>query len=176
MDILVSSNLERLLFELSEKNGEVVSAYMKSLSSEGIYTIPENVRIELNRVFRSGFCSEGDTMKTIKETFKNSDYLIDTHTAVAYKVLNDYRAKTNDKRISVVVSTASPFKFCEAVLESLGQPQVYSGAALIDKLSEVTGCTAPIPLTSLKNAVPRFDNSVALSEMKDSVLSFTKGR
>ena len=176
MDILVSSNLERLLFELSDKNGDVVSAYMKNLSDEGLYTISENVREELNRVFHSGFCSEEDTMKTIKETFKNSDYLIDTHTAVAYKVLNDYRAKTNDKSISVVVSTASPFKFCEAVLEALGQPQSHNAVTLIEKLSETTGCAVPIPLTSLKNAVPRFEDSVAVSEMKDSVLSFIKGR
>jgi threonine synthase len=176
MDILVSSNLERLLFELSGKNGDVVSAYMKSLSREGLYAIPENVRSELNRIFQSGFCSEEDTMRMIKETFENSDYLIDTHTAVAYKVLNDYREKTNDKSISVVVSTASPFKFCEAVLEALGQPKSNSGVTLIDKLSDVTGCVVPIPLASLKSAVPRFEDSVAISEMKASVITFVNGR
>jgi threonine synthase len=176
MDILVSSNLERLLFELSGRNGEIVSTYMKSLASEGIYTVPEGVRNELSRVFSSGFCSEEDTMKTIKETLKKSDYLIDTHTAVAYKVLNDYVTKTNDKSISVVVSTASPFKFCEAVLDALGQPQPNSGTALIEKLSELTGCAVPIPLRALKNAVPRFKDSVAVSEMKASVLNFIKGR
>ena len=176
MDILVSSNLERLLFELSEKNGDVVSAYMKSLSDKGLYTIPSNVRNELNRVFHSGFCSEEDTMRTIKETFKNFDYLIDTHTAVAHKVLNDYRVETNDKSISVVMSTASPFKFCEAVLEALGQPQSADGVTLIEKLSDVTGCVIPIPLTSLKNAVPRFENLVAVSEMKASVFDFVNGR
>ncbi|MCL2661888.1 MAG: threonine synthase [Oscillospiraceae bacterium] len=176
MDILVSSNLERLLFELSDRNGDIVSAYMKDLSYKGLYTIPSSVRNELNRVFDSGFCSEEDTMETIKETFENSDYLIDTHTAVAYKVLNDYREKTNDKSISVVVSTASPFKFCEAVLEALGQPKSGSGVTLIEKLSDVTGNVVPMPLISLENAIPRFKNSVAVSGMKASVLDFIKER
>jgi len=176
MDILVSSNLERLLFDLSDKNGVTVGSYMSQLVSGGSYKVPETVQKELNRIFCSGYCSEDDTMKTIRETYSNSKYLIDTHTAVAYKVLNDYREKSGDDRTSVVVSTASPFKFCEAVLEALGLPDKGDGIKLIDILSETTGCAIPGPLAALKNEVPRFTGSVAVSGMKNAVFDFITGR
>ncbi|MCL2425671.1 MAG: threonine synthase [Oscillospiraceae bacterium] len=174
MDILVSSNLERLLFELSGKNGDVVSSYMSSLSADGIYSVDEKVRSELNRIFDAGYCSEDDTKKTIKDTFDKHGYLIDTHTAVAYKVLNDYISKTGDDRITVVVSTASPFKFCEAVLESLGKKVISNGIDLIYELSEETGCDVPAPLDSLKNCKSRFNDIVSVSEMSDVVKEFVE--
>jgi len=180
MDILISSNLERLLFELFGKNGKAVESYMYSLSEKGEYSISDLVNDELNRIFYSGHCSEEDTMKTINDTFKKNTYLIDTHTAVAYKVLNDYREETGDDSISVVVSTASPFKFCEAVLEALGlspdSVKPASGVDLIDKLAEITGCTIPTPLLALKNAKNRFSGYVAIDGMKDAVIDFIKGR
>jgi len=172
MDILVSSNLERLLFELSGKDGSAVASYMAALSAEGRYIVPDAMHTELCRIFHSGFCSEEDTMKTIKDTYERFGYLIDTHTAVAFKVLNDYRQATGDDKISVVVSTASPFKFCEAVLKALGHDYSNSGAELLDALSEVTGNTIPKPLIDLKNAAPRFTDSVSISEMKASVIDF----
>ena len=175
MDILVSSNLERLLYELSGKNGKIVASYMSSLSSDGSYKIPDNVQKELTRVFASGHCSEEDTAKTINNTFKNSDYLIDTHTAVAYKVLGDYRAATGDSTTSVVVSTASPFKFCEAVLDALGQASTKKDISLIDTLSEVTGVAVPTPLAQLKGKESRFDKAVAIDGMKDAVIAFIEG-
>jgi len=176
MDILISSNLERLLFELSGMDGSTVAAYMSALSLEGRYTISCSVREELNRVFASGYCSEEDTLHTIGETFKKSNYLIDTHTAVAYKVLKNYMTTTGDDRTAVVVSTASPFKFCEAVLDALGQPHSGSGADLIDALSEMTGCAVPAPLTGLKSKIPRFNETVSTSDMKTAVMDFIRGR
>jgi len=181
MDILVSSNLERLLFELSGKNGYEVTSYMNALSKEGRYTVPDTICDELNRIFHSGYCSEEDTMKTIKQTYNNSDYLIDTHTAVAYKVLDDYRESTGDDKSTVVVSTASPFKFCEAVLEALGYQDSYevessmSGVMLIDMLSKATGCAIPKPLIDLKLALPRFTGSTEINEMKTTVIDFIRG-
>jgi len=175
MDILISSNLERLLFELSGKDGKAVVSYMSALSAEGCYEVPGFVRDELNRLFASGFCSEEDTKKTIADTFNKSDYLIDTHTAVAYKVLNDYRASTEDETTAVVVSTASPFKFCEAVLEALGEPHE-DGVNLIETLSEATGCAAPAPLAELKGKMPRFLDTVETNGMKAAVISFIRGR
>jgi len=176
MDILVSSNLERLLYDLSGKDGSAVASYMSALSSEGKYNVPDSVREELSRVFSAGHCTEEDTMKTIRNTYNESKYLIDTHTAVAYKVLNDYREKTGDIRASVIVSTASPFKFCEAVLEALQLPCKSDGVKLIDELSKATGCKIPAPLLGLKNEIPRFNNSVAINEMKAAVRDFIKGR
>ncbi|MDR2568839.1 MAG: threonine synthase [Oscillospiraceae bacterium] len=174
MDILISSNLERLLYELSDKDGDAVSSYMAALSNNGFYSVSDTVQAELGRVFASGKCSEEDTMKTIGDVFGKYDYLIDTHTAVAYKVLDDYRLMSGDETISVIVSTASPFKFCEAVLDALGHEHLDSGTALIDTLAGVTGCPVPKSLMELKSKTPRFDRSVAKNDMKGSVISFVK--
>jgi len=176
MDILVSSNLERLLFELSGKDGCAVTSYMSALLSAGFYSVPGIVRNELERVFASGDCSEEDTLKTIRDTYNLHNYLIDTHTAVAYKVLKEYKEKTKDDTTSIVVSTASPFKFCEAVLEAIKQPYTESGVLLIDALSEATGCAVPDPLLELKIKTPRFNETVEISGMKAAVLDFIRGR
>ena len=176
MDILISSNLERLLFESSGKDGSAVKAFMSALSSEGRYSIPDSMSGELSRVFASGHCSEEDTKKTIGHTFDKYNYLIDTHTAVAYKVLDDYRAKSGDDTTAVVVSTASPYKFCEAVLEALDVQIEGHGAMLIDSLFDKTGFAVPAPLSKLKDQVPRFYESVAVSGMKAAVRRFVGGK
>jgi len=175
MDILVSSNLERLLFELSNKNSTEIASYMSALSTEGRYAVSDDIRNELDRVFSAGHCNEADTKITIKDTFDNNGYLIDTHTAVAYKVLNDYISATGDGCTSVVVSTASPFKFCEAVLESLKVESKGSGIDLVEELSAATGCIAPTQLASLKDCEQRFTNVVATSAMKSVVNKFIRG-
>jgi len=175
MDILVSSNLERLLFELSEKNGSIVATYMSALAEEGFYKIPDSVRNELNRIFCSGQCSETDTKKTIGDIFTKYDYLIDTHTAVAYKALNDYRETAGDDTKSVVVSTASPFKFNEAVIDALNQKHRGGGVDLIEQLAEISGNAVPAPLVSLKDKTPRFNETVDISGMKNSVVNFLQG-
>ena len=175
MDILISSNLERLLYETSGKDGGAVSGYMSSLSSYGRYTVPPPVREEISRVFACGMCSEEYTVKTIAETFQKHDYLIDTHTAVASKVLSDYREASGDGRKTVVVSTASPFKFCDSVITALGYDGSAGGAALIEKLAEITGCAAPAPLASLIDKTPRFNGAVETGGMKASVLDFIGG-
>jgi len=176
MDILISSNLERLLFESAGRDGSAVRSFMSALSTDGCYSIPDSMRGELGRVFACGHCSEADTKKTIGQTFKKYNYLIDTHTAVAYKVLDDYRAKTGDDSTAVVVSTASPYKFCEAVLEALDVQSEGSGAMLIDSLFEKTGVAVPAPLSQLKDQVPRFEESVAVSGMKAAVRRFIGGK
>ena len=176
MDILVSSNLERLLFELSNKDGAVVSGYMSELSGVGRYQIPESVRTEAARIIFGGCSSEEDTKKTISEVYYNHNYLIDTHTAVAYKVLGDYRAETGDDTTTVVVSTASPFKFCDSVLDALGKPSKTKGVSAIDALADFSGVHAPEPLRQLSSKTPRFQDSVQTSEMKLAVKRFlTRG-
>ena len=176
MDILVSSNLERLLYEISGKDGGIVSGYMSALSSVGQFAVPSDARDEISRVFAAGRCSEEDTMKTISGMLEKHKYLIDTHTAVAYKVLGDYRTKTGDNTPSVIVSTASPFKFCDSVLKALGQQDAQGGAELLDKLSELSGCEVPIPLATLINKTPRFLDSVPPGGMKAAVVDFIRGR
>jgi len=175
MDILVSSNLERFLFEASEKDGKIVSALMAELDKNGLYDAPDSIKAEIHRVFACGMCSEEDTMKTIRDAFNNQNYLMDTHTAVAYKVLKDYRAKTGDMTQTVVVSTASPFKFCDSVLDALNYPQDGKGLELLDTLSKATGNPVPTPLAELEGKEPRFSGSVELANMKAEVLKFLKG-
>ena len=172
MDILVSSNLERLLFELSGKNGDVSAGYMSALAKAGCYEVPASTKEEINRVFAGGRCSEEDTMKTIADMFYKNNYLIDTHTAVAYKVLCDYRAETGDDTVTVVASTASPFKFCDNVLRALGKPAEGNGVDLIDKLADISGCAVPVPLSALREKQQRFHNSVAVDGMKEAVIQF----
>jgi len=172
MDILVSNNLERLLFETSGKDGGAVSGLMKALSTTGRYEVPSNVLEEIRRIFYGGRCSEEDTMGTIAETFRVNDYLIDTHTAVAYKVLHDYRPDTRDWTPAVVVSTASPFKFCDSVLTALGCSGQDGGLALIDTLAEASGKEVPLPIAALRGAEPRFTGSIPIDGMKEAVVRF----
>ena len=175
MDILVSSNLERLLFETANKDGEAVCEYMSALDREGRYDVPASVKEEIHRIFASGMCTEEDTMSTIENAFNNENYLMDTHTAVAYKVLKDYRAETGDKTPTVVVSTASPFKFCDSVLDALKHPQNGTGIELLDTLRAATGSPIPAPLAGLSGKSPRFSGVVSIEDMKGEVLKFLKG-
>lgn len=172
MDILVSSNLERLLFELSNKDGSMVSSYMSALAEKGHYDVPGAVLAAIRDVFACAYCSEEDTQKTIADTWRTYDYLIDTHTAVAFKALNDYRVATGDDSVSVIISTASPFKFAGSVLEALGQPAGHSGMGLIDELQSYTGVKAPLPLSELGEQKERFDTVIEIGEMKEAVLNF----
>jgi threonine synthase len=172
MDILVSSNLERLIFELSGKDDQLVAEYMAALHSNGKYTVNAEIKAAVNGIFRCGCCSDDETKSVIRQTFQDSGYLIDTHTAVAYHVLNQYRAKTGDQTPTVVVSTASPYKFCSSVLDALGDHTQASGLQLISRLSAITGTVAPGPLVSLKDKCVRFDDCVEKDGMVQTVLNF----
>jgi len=175
MDILVSSNLERLLFEISDKDGHAVSQYMSALNESGRYAVSASVMDEILRIFACGACNEDETMSTILEVFTKFNYLMDTHTSVAYKVLNEYRTVTGDQAPAVVVSTASPFKFCDSVLGALKQPFSGDGVELLEILSKYSGCPVPAPLSALKGKQPRFLGSVPIGNMKGEVLKFLKG-
>ena len=119
MDILVSSNLERLLYALCGSDAEV-AGYMQRLREQGSYTVSDALKAKIQEVFAGGFCNDIQTREKIGHAWRDHRYLIDTHTAVAYHVLDDYRRETGDTTPSVVVSTASPFKFPRDVLTALG--------------------------------------------------------
>ena len=106
--------------------------------------------------------------------WREHGYLIDPHTAVAFHVLEQYRAQSGDMSPTVVVSTASPFKFCDSVLSALGVEEVSEGTAIIDQLSAVTGVAAPAPLSGLKDKRVRFDKTVAKEHMVDRVLEMLR--
>ena len=155
MDILISSNLERLLYDLTGSDAEVRD-YMKALAETGKYQVSEEVLEKLKEHFVSGFCDDERTLNTIEKVFHDKGYLMDTHTAVAYTVLQDYRAATADDTPAVVVSTASPFKFCDSVLNALGVKELRPGTAILQQLTEITGKPAPKPLAALEGKEVRF--------------------
>lgn len=170
MDILVSSNLERLLYHLC-RNDKLVAEYMLSLGTKGEYTVNDEIKKKISECFTAGCCDDEATKDTIRRVWTDFGYLIDTHTAVAYKALTDYRENA-DTVPTVVVSTASPFKFCDSVLNALGEETSLSGAKLIERLSEVSKLPAPRPLSGLDKREKRFDQCVYKQEMKKTVSDF----
>ena len=173
MDILVSSNLERLLYSVCGDD-ILVAEYMRSLNEKGSYTVGSDIFNVLSDNFVGGFCSDADTKITIASVYNKHNYLIDTHTAVAYKLMNDYRNTYASKRPTVVVSTASPFKFCDSVLNALGENIDAKGTELIKKLSECTGVKAPMPLSDLDKREKRFELVINKQEMRQTVTDFLK--
>ena len=174
MDILVSSNLERMIFELSNHDDELVRNCMKSLSETGRYEVKGIVKSNLQKLFAAGYCDDEQTKETIGRMWKENGYLIDPHTAVAFHVLEQYRERTGDDTVTLVVSTASPFKFCSAVLDALGVSEVKSGTDILDQLSELTGVEVPAPLANLKGKQRRFDSVTEKENMVDQVLAMLK--
>jgi len=169
MDILISSNLERLLFAVTQSDKEV-SGYMEQLAADGRYQVSEKVKAAINKHFAAGCCDDANTQRVIGEVYEKYGYLIDPHTAVAFDVLARYRRETGDETAALVVSTASPFKFCDNVLGALGQKDIADGLGVLDQLTKATGLAAPVPLASLKDKKVRFDQSVAKENMVDMVL------
>ena len=174
MDILISSNLERMLFELTDCNDEEVRGYMEQLNASGRYEVSVEVKKKLDSLFAAGYCDDEETGKVIGRMWKDNGYLIDPHTAVAFDVLDQYRAASGDETPALVVSTASPFKFCSSVLPALGVTELKEGTDIIDQLAEVTGIEAPAPLAGLKNKTVRFDGVTEKVHMVDRVLEMLK--
>jgi threonine synthase len=174
MDILVSSNLERLLYDLSGGNDAEVRGYMDALSRDGKYEVSERVKAALDGLYWGGYCGERGTSETIGRYWRDYGYLIDTHTAVAADVLEQYRAATGDRTISVFASTASPYKFCDSVLAAIGQEPRGAGVELLERLHEATGTPIPPRLAALKDKRRRFGLSAEKSAMDGVVLDFLK--
>ncbi len=151
MDILISSNLERLLYYMSGKNNEIVKTLMEQLSSNGKYEVSTEMKEKINKEFFAGCVFKEDTVRTIKEVYDKYRYLLDTHTAVAYKTLMDYKKETGDETVSVVLSTASPFKFSKSVYEALFGETDNNEFAIMEELSEKTGVPIPENLKGLNN-------------------------
>jgi len=152
MDILVSSNLERLLYFASGCSAERVSAWMKALNTEGTYTLDQETLSNIRSVFYASFCSEDQTAETIRTLWQKHHWLCDTHTAVAFRVAEEYRqSKTYTGNPCIILSTASPFKFPVAVLSALGESFDGDDFAAAERLSELTGRPVPENLSSLRS-------------------------
>ncbi len=157
MDILISSNLERLLYDLSGKNDATIRELMQGLSKDGEYTVSDEVKAALQALFVGGCCDDSEAAATIADTFNCHGYLLDTHTAVAVRVYEDYRRDTGDTTPTVIASTANPYKFSSSVLEALdGDVTGLDEFDKVEKLNADTGCEVPAPLAGLKGKTPRF--------------------
>jgi threonine synthase len=169
MDILVSSNLERLLFMLSDDS--TTAGYMESLRTTGKYTVSDSVFSAIREDFDCGFCDDVTASRAIAEVFNTRGYLMDPHTADAYAVLSAAR-KEKKSFPTVVVSTASPYKFADSVLSALGDRSEVSGAQLIDSLSAATKTAVPKPLCGIGSRKVRFTGCTPKENMPDVVMDF----
>ena len=170
MDILISSNLERLLFHLADENDATIREWMGQLSKDGKYEISEDVKEKVASLFDAGCCDDEGTAETISEYY-NKGYLCDTHTAVAVKVYDEYVAATQDKTETVIASTANPYKFSAAVLKAVkGEvPADADEFEQVDLLKEATGEACPSQLATLKGKAPRFTSCCNKEDMIDMV-------
>ena len=169
MDILISSNLERLLYLLSGSD-EAVRGYMASLRETGRYQVSQALKEKIQAEFSAGWCSDQEAGDNIAKVFGTEGYLMDTHTAVAYTVLEQYRKKTGDNTLSVVVSTASPYKFCSSVLSAMGVTEYRPGTEILSQLEEKTRSSAPRPLKELSGKAVRFTLETEKERMPQVVL------
>lgn len=168
MDILISSNLERLL--AMTVGTETTRDLMHALSTEGVYTLPEGAREALAETFSAAYATDADTAATIRRVFETHGYLMDTHTAVAYHVYESWRAEQGaDPAPTVVLSTASPYKFVSSVLEALGKTPTGDGFADMKTLSAISETPIPHGLSKLIDATVVHTDITDPAAMRDYV-------
>lgn len=171
MDILISSNLERLLYHISAEDDTLVASLMSSLSTDGRYTVSDQLIADIKAIFDAGFCDEKSVDDTIKAHFDNYNYLCDTHTAVAVKVYENYVSSTGDDIVTVIDSTASPYKFSKSVLSAVmgGEESMLDEFQMVDELNKKTGVDIPTPLKALKDKQIRFTDVCDKENMSQMV-------
>ena len=172
MDILVSSNLERLLFALSGQDDQAVAGYMKQLNETGKYTVSEAIQARLREDFYGGFCDEATTSQTIAQVWKDYGYLIDPHTAVAWSVAEQLSEELHDTGApTVVLSTASPYKFPAAVLSALGRETGENEFFMMNELCRISGVPIPRNLAGLEGRPVLHKDVIDKDAMLDYVLA-----
>ena len=169
MDILVSSNLERLIYMISGDDADVTAELMKKLSTDGVYSLTDEQKSRLVD-FASGYSSEDDCAAVIKKIYEDDKYVIDTHTSVAAAVYEKYRKETGDNEKTVIASTASPYKFARSVLKAIDSKyDAHTDMEQFDDLKEVSGVAIPNAINELKAAEIRHKTVVDKDEMQKAV-------
>ena len=172
MDILISSNLERLIYKIAGESGEANKELMKSLSETGVYEITEEMKAQLSD-FWGGYASEAETADVIKEVYDNAGYIIDTHTAVAAKVYKKYVAATGDTTPVVIASTASPYKFTRSVMNAIDPAYDSKGDfELVDELCRLSGVKVPQAIEDIRTAPILHDTVCETEDMRAEVEKF----
>ena len=172
MDILISSNLERLIYRIAGEDDRADAAFMKNLAEKGVYEITPAMREKLGD-FYGNFATEQETAQTIQSLYDRTGYVIDPHTAVASCVYEKYKADTGDRAKAVIASTASPYKFTGSVMRAIGQNcDGKDDFQLADELSTLSGTEIPRAVEEIRTAPVLHDTVVEISEMKEAVKAF----
>lgn len=177
MDILISSNLERFLYHISGEDDGFISDIMTKLAADGVYEIPDELKLKIRSKFSADCADDEETMAQIRKTSKEYGYTIDTHTAVGKAVYDKYVEQTGDDTKTVIASTASPFKFNQSVLIALGGNAAVCGKdefELLAELSEKSGMNIPQSLAELKTKPRLFESVCEKEEMINTVNDFLK--
>ena len=172
MDILISSNLERLIYKIAGNDADKNNELMNSLKVNGKYDITDDMKKQLDD-FYGNYASEEETAETIRDTYDKTGYIMDTHTSVAASVYKKYKAETNDDTVTVIASTASPFKFTRSVMVAIDPKYDSMGDfELVDELSKIGNVKVPNAIEEIRNAEVRHNNLVEVDGMKDIVKKF----
>ena len=173
MDILISSNLERLIYRIAGNDAEKNADLMKSLSSEGKYEITADMKEKL-KDFYGNYTSEAETAAVIKAIYEDTGYIIDTHTAVASGVYDKYKAETGDAETkTIIASPASPFKFTRSVMNAIDSKyDAWEDFELVDELSKLGNVAVPNAIEEIRNAQILHNTVCEVNEMESVVKAF----
>ena len=172
MDILVSSNLERCLFMASEGDFDLVGSLMSDLKEKGVYTAPDKLMDKLRDHFYAGCADDAAALQAIRQVWNDYGYLIDTHTAVGWAVMQDFKKCEDNGCVNVLLSTASPYKFSHDVLAAISGDRAATGFAAMDRLSEITEIPVPENLAGLRGMPERFTDCTE----REAMLDYVKGK
>jgi threonine synthase len=170
MDILISSNLERLLYFTA--GTEKTAAYMKQLNECGKYTVSDDIKALINENFVGYYANEDSTRKTLARYYNDYNYLADTHTSVALNCADQYIKETGDTKKMIVASTASPYKFAADVYEAVANKTASADTGALDDLSSLTGTEISYPLRNLAQRKINFNTVIESSDMLEEVYKF----
>ena len=176
MDILISSNLERLIYMSTGCDAAANAALMQDLSAKGSYTVTEDMR-EFMADFRGGYATQEENAATIRRVFDSTGYLIDTHTGVAATVYHNYRTQSQDTAKTVIASTASPYKFSDSVMQAIAGPESLEGKdefEVVDMLSSLSGVAVPAAVEEIRHAEIRHNTECDVDKMKATVKAILK--
>ncbi len=174
MDILISSNLERLVFELSDRNDALTAKRMEELKNTGMYSISEAELAALKEVFWADYADEDEVEETLYDYFEGFGYIADTHTSVALCTYDKYYDETEDETKTVVLSTASPYKFVNDVLRAIGEKPGKDELSSLNKLEEVTALPLPETLSALPSMKKRFTDVIDKNDALKAVIDYVE--
>ena len=172
MDILISSNLERLIYRIAGDSAQKNAEFMRKLNEEGVYSISEEMKAEL-KDFYGNYASEQETAQTIRQLYDKTGYVLDTHTAVAASVCRKYQAETGDQTKVITASTASPFKFTRSVMNAIDPSyDTKSDFELADELSRIANVKVPKAIEEIRTASVLHRTECEPDEMPETVKRF----